>query len=298
MSYDINVLVGQEQPILSSDEFRNTIEQLPLIDALKPKSGYAWELSYQNPDTGVYFSFLYKTPSDKLKRNMLDTGLQIKIPCPSPTFVAKESFPVVVQLAAKLNLSLLLPSGDLLEKYNADQLQVMWSECNRFFVKRMARGESSLKPFYFPKKTMDAMWQYLAARPALLNRYNPLNIYVPRILLLRHKHNRFNIYRTAVWSDLCPSVIPDVDAFIIGQPEQILFGHFPRGDFKPVFVAKSVIEEVIQPYLKTIRVPFEHQIIENTKHLKLPVYKTLAGLLNFSMHDYESADLEEIIDIK
>ncbi len=298
MSYEIDVLIPTDRPVPSAEELKEAVLTMPNIEEGHPSKDILWQYDYLNPDTSVSFSFRYQRPTTEcIQRRAWDTGLQIVIPTVCPTFVARESFPIVEQLAKRYRLSLYLPSGEILDTCEASQLQTTWTDINRKAIMRMSNQPNAKQPFYFPQEQLDEMWRYLSARPAMLKRYSPLGVYVPRVLLMRNKLNRRIIYRTAMWADLAPSVIPDVDAFIINKPQSLLFNMFPRGEMVPVFVHSDLINDIIAPYLREANRPITHKLIENTSSVKLQIYRKLLGRLNFLLHDYETAYIEEIVDV-
>ena len=298
MSYDIDLLVSTYREVPTSEQLKQAVHTMSLIEDGKPPKGYMWQLDYLNPDTGVTFAFRYQPPpADCIQQRAWDTGLQISIPTTCPTFVAREALPVVTEFCKKFELWLYLPSGEVLERYEASQLLTTWVEINKRTVSRTSNLPSKFQPFFFPQEKLDAMWRYLSARPALLKRYSSLGVYVPRVVLMRNKINKRVVYRTAMWADLEPSVIPDVDAFIINKPAKITFGRFPGGEYSPVFVLRDTIEAIIKPHMRHAERPIPHELLENTRSLKLPIYKEMDKRLNFLLHDYETANIEDTIDI-
>ncbi len=298
MSYEIDVLITTDRAVPSADELKEAVLSMPNIEEGHPSKGSLWQYDYLNPDTSVSFAFKYQNPTTEcIQQRAWDTGLQIVIPTVCPTFVARESFPIVEQFAKKFHLSLYLPSGEILDTCEASQLQTTWTDINRKAIMRLGNQPNIKQPFYFPQEQLDEMWRYLSSRPLLLKRYSPLSVYVPRVLLMRNKLNRRIIYRTAMWADLAPSVIPDVDAFIINKPQKLLFNMFPRGEMTPVFVHYDLVEDIISPYIREANRPITHKLLENTSAVKLPIYRKLLDKLNFLLHDYETAYIEEIVDV-
>lgn len=297
MSYDIDVLVNVDRAVPSSEELKTYIQSIPMIEQGKPPRNYNWQYDYVNPDTNVSFSLRYQDPPKECVKNRAwDTGLQIVVPTSCPTFVARESFPVISQFTKKFNLWLYLPSGDLLEKCEASQLQLTWTDVNRKVVTRSLVQANISQPFYIPQDKLNEMWRYLSSRPELIKRYTP-KIYVPRVILMRSKLSRKKIYRVASWENLGPSVIPDVDAFIISKPKSIRFGLFPSGERTTVFVHRDNIQDIIAPHLRKVERPIPHMVLEPNRMLKLSIYKALDQKLNYLLHDYETANIEEVVDI-
>lgn len=298
MSYDIDLLISSDREVPSSEQLKQAVHTMSFIEDGKPPKGYVWQLDYLNPDTGVTFAFRYQAPPEELiSQRAWDTGLQISIPTTCPTFVARESLPIVTDFCKKFQLWLYLPNGGILERYEATQLLTTWIEINRRTISRATNMPSNFQPFYFPQDKLDAMWRYQASRPALLKRYSSLGVYVPRVVLMRNKINKHVVYRTSMWTDLSPSVIPDVDAFVINKPAKLTFGRFPSGEYSSVFVPRDTIEAIIKPYLRRADRPIPHELIENTRSIKVPIFKELSQHLNFPLHDYETANIEDTIDV-
>ncbi|MCR5662077.1 MAG: hypothetical protein K6G50_08115 [bacterium] len=300
MSFEINFVVSAEKSLPSQEQMKEYISQLPnMTEIAEPPEGCEWQFEYLNEDTSVSFTFSYNVPEEDLIRGKVrDTGLLASIPTVCPTFVARECMPIIEQMTKISKMWVYTPTGEILQKCDASQMQIMWTDLNRTSVMHMGPGPGGVQPHYFPLEELNSMWHYQCSRPAMLKRYSAKKIYVPRVNIIRNKLSRKQVYRAAVWTDMAPSVIPDVDVFIMTKYKNLLFGRFPRGEGDLVVVKRELIEELMKPFMRAANRPIEHFLIEDTSKLKLPVWKVLQKSLPLRFQNFESINVEEIIDVK
>ncbi|MGM9998778.1 MAG: hypothetical protein ACI38Q_05240 [Candidatus Bruticola sp.] len=300
MGFDLDLLVSTSETRPTPEELKQQVAALsPNIEFSEGGArGALWSAEYINPETLVSFDFVCKAPgSGVINFCAYETGLSVSVPCVCPSFIARESLPILAQFCKNTKYWVYTPNGQVIEKPDGAQLQVLWNEQNKRTIHRMSMGDDEL-PHYFPPEQMDAMWSYANARSQLTKRYNGRGIYVPRIVLLRNKLSRQQIFRSIFWTEMEPTVLPDIDAVVLSKPGKLIFGRFPAGEAENVVVRFSQIEDIIGPYIKTAVRPFEHRIVEDTASFRLPVMRRLMEILPGKHRNFETVDPEEVIDIQ
>ncbi len=300
MGFDMDFLVSTADPRPTPEELKEKVAAIsPNIEFTEGGArGALWSAEYINPETLVSFEFVCKAPNPGvINFSAYETGLSVSVPCVCPTFIARESMPILAQFAKQTKYWIYTPNGQVIEKPDGAQLQVLWNDQNKRTIHRMSMGDDEL-PHYFPMEQMDAMWRYANARSQLTKRYEGRGIYVPRIVLIRNKLSRQQIFRSIFWTEMEPTVLPDIDAVVLSKPGRLIFGRFPAGEPENVVVRFSQIEDIVGPYIKTAVRPFEHKIIEDTAPFRLQIMRRLLELLPAKHRNFETVNPEEVVDIQ
>jgi len=165
---------------------------------------------YENPDTGVYFTFDFG-----------EAGLRFEINIARPRFFAHEAMPVVVSLCEALNLLLVDPQdkaigGDGSPKPAAvEELIGSWETNNRAAIGLYCKYRGPV--LTVPHATAEAWWQYQFGRADLQERFGS-NVFVPQVLMLRDIEH--GTVQTAVtWTDAVPFIFPPCDWLIVDREQ-------------------------------------------------------------------------------
>ena len=300
MAFDLDFLVSTSDPRPTPEQLRQQVEALcPNIEVSEGGArGAMWSGEYVNPETLVSFDFRCREASNNvINFCAYETGLSVSIPCVCPSFIPRESLPWVVKFAKEARYWLYTPSGQIIEKPDAAQLQLFWNEQNKRTLTPMSMGGDKL-PFYFPSEKMDAMWNYGNARQQLVKRYDGRGIAVPRLLLIRNKLARETVFRAIFWTEFGPTVLPDVDAVVLSKPSRLLFGRFPMGELESTVVQMEDIADIIEPSVRKATRPFEHRLIEDVSSIRLPVLRKIMEVLPVKFNSFETVEPEEVIDVE
>lgn len=210
------------------------------------------EWNYQNPNTGVYFSFSYAPPSGNEIASMFpagynDTHLAFNINYGRPKFFAEEAIPFVEQLCNTFGILVVDPQdheigGDNLpKKAKADHLLESWTRSNHRALSIYKKQGSS--PAYIPREKASEWWKY---QYHLDNTKGNLgdSIFVPSIFLFADTVD--NKVKTAItWTEAIPFVFPKCDKVIIVRHEQQgLFRRNPKTTVKGWMDAEEVKEKL------------------------------------------------------
>lgn len=299
MAFDLSFVVPPDSDAPDPARIEKYVAKIPLVEKQKDfKDGY-WQYEYLNPETGVVCTFtcVKPVPGPAGLRGRRDAGFKVSLPFLCPTFMARETLPFVEALGRTLQLGVVTPAGDCVEDCDAGRLQVLWLEGNRRTLERFGTGQGRM-PSFFPRERLDEMWRYMSARHSLETRYKAKGIYVPRVILLQSKLNRRLILLTAMWTELGPAVIPDVDAFVIGQPRKRLFGLLPSGAPVPVVVRAKVVMPLLEPLLRHVDRPIPHRILENAGKARKAILREMGKVLTPPFTNHETVGVEEVVDIQ
>lgn len=260
--------------------------------------GAFWQAEYMNPETLSSFLFTCKPPKETIVNFCArEVGLSASIPSPSATYVAREAVQVLADFACKNKLIVYTQGGNMLENPDPSQIQILWNNSCKKILQRLSVTGAEM-PTYFSMEQLDAMCRYAHARPQLVKRYDGRGINVPRVVLIRNKLARHQVFRSIIWSEMEPIVYPEVDVVVISRPSKLIFGRFPAGDTENVVVRVSTIAELIKPCIRTASRPFEHQIIEDASAVRLPVLKRIMDMLPSRYRMFETVTPDEVVDIK
>lgn len=298
MSFELTFVVPPDKDPPDPGRAEQVVAKLPHTKRQRAAKDCLWQYEYLNPETGVVSTFRCVTPQPAPTgvRGQRDSGLTAEIPFLCPTFMAREALPLVEQVGRALQLGAFTPSGDHVADCDAGRLQILWSDGNKRTLERFGLAEGRMPP-YMPRERLDEMWRYMNARHVLETRYAAKGIYVPRIILLKNKLDRKQIFLTAMWAEMGPAVFPEVDAFVVGKPTKIL-GLFATGDSEPVVVRSEVVMEHVRPLLRQVDRPVAHQVLEDAERVRKPVLRGMGKVLTPPFTTFETMGVEELVDVQ
>jgi hypothetical protein len=298
LSFEVSYVVPSDKTAPDVSQMEMAISKLPYTTREEDPQESEWGFEYLNPETGVTCSFRYAAPSPTgfAAGRPRESGLKASLPLMCPTFIGRETCPIVEQLGRSLNLgALLLASGDYIEDCDAGRLQVIWNESNRAATEKLGIGTGRLPP-YFPRERLDEMWRYMNARKLLETRYSAKGIYVPRVILIQNKLDRKQTFMAAMWAEMGPAVFPEVDSFVIGKPIKTLLGLINTGDFIPVVVRAKTVMKHVEPRLRHVDRPIAHRILENAGPVRGPILRSMNDVLTPPFRNFETLGVEEVVD--
>jgi hypothetical protein len=185
-------------------------------------------VSYNNGDTGVYFSFTwYDSSAGEVEPP--------KVPLPHVHFKINYNRSHVFALEAERELTALVEHFDLLVEdpqdegmsrgeYTADGFLRGWNAGNgaahRVFAQMESQGERGLSgSLTLPSATLRACWEWSRRRDPLADELfddEDIDVFVPRVMFLRHEGRALSF---CVWPNLIPSALPQVDRIVLSRNE-------------------------------------------------------------------------------
>lgn len=181
---------------------------------------------YENPDTGVYFSFEYGSAREKrptLRQGFYDAGFSFNMNYVRPRFFAEEAMPVVQDLCGALDLLVVDPQDREGGGYGqpkaarTEELVETWVEGNRAAIRAYCT-KFKVRPLTMPHERATAWWRYQRDRAALQDHLGD-EIHVPSLLLLHDKENT-RLLTGIGWGDAVPILLPPCDIVFIQREEQ------------------------------------------------------------------------------
>jgi hypothetical protein len=114
------------------------------------------------------------------------------------------------------------------------------------------------------------------------------------VILVRNKLQKTQLWRAAMWTDMGPAVVPEVDAFVLDKEKKVL-GLFSSGESLPVVVKAPLVLEVIRPYLRTVDRPLPHRVLEDVS-VKSRIQREISKVLATPFSYFETVSVDEVVD--
>lgn len=207
MSYD---LFFRSSALPSAQAIREYFSGRPHYDVRETQ---AW---YENPTTGVYFSFDFGGDAPSLSFNLNYNR---------PAFFGLEAEPEVTALVAHFDLGVEDPQMDGMGEgpYSPEGFLRGWNAGNRFGVSATrARGSSAPA---LPEATNTGVWRWNGMREAYLDALGSLELlptFVPTIMLLAPEDDPTAVHTAVVWSNAMAFMLPRVDRILVKGSDESL----------------------------------------------------------------------------
>lgn len=169
------------------------------------------QLSYENPDTGVYFSLAQSNPPppNPLTFALAPAYLAFNLNFMRPRFFALESMELVVDLFKRLDLVAYDPQAGQVGRPTAAMLVDVWCRGNQAAVGAMRALGRAQMPWMHPDAA-DAFWRYCkgyGARKSALR-----EVFVPQLAAMRRGDVAV---RVAILLEPTSYVVPPADLFFV-----------------------------------------------------------------------------------
>lgn len=172
------------------------------------------EAVYDNPDTGIYFSFFFDAEPDP----EADT-----LPC---AFNLNYFRPHTFALEAADELEALIAHFDLLVsdpqfeglgegEYTRAGFLAGWNQGNQFAARHLFKHAPAQPLYTLPAHDIERHWRWNYRREALQSHYGE-TIFVPRVFFIAEEGVPTSL---AVWGDAIPVALPRVDQVMILYPD-------------------------------------------------------------------------------
>jgi hypothetical protein len=178
---------------------------------------------YENPETGVYFTIDHNDPLETAEDIALFDNFDdytylnftFSLNLVRPDFFGLESFPIVDQLIAELDLYVLteMEEYELPAKYERGELHQLWRSQNHGVILQQF---NELRLDYLPVETSNAMWWHLVQREELQESLVE-DVFVAGYFILKNDSNG-ELYTATLWPQHIPVILPPAD-FVIIQKE-------------------------------------------------------------------------------
>ena len=211
MSYDLNFI---PQTKLTLEDFNTHFQARGNCTT---ENQQAW---YENPDTGVYFSFDFEpmgTEEDCTDPEEPYIAASLNINYMRPSYFANEAEIEIKAFIQKFNMTVEDPQSGIAGPFNSESYYIEFTRGNQFASQYVnekssddAQGISVL-----PATTLHEVWQWNYARKARQAKLGD-HLYVPKIMFVGYQGNP----STAIsWPDAIPTLIPKVDVLIIPRAQ-------------------------------------------------------------------------------
>ncbi len=205
MSYDLYLNFRDNKQ--STDAFINYFSSRPNY---KLNNGQA---VYSNEDTGVYFSFEWKLPSEQKDDELnYDAAFNLNYVRPHP--FALEAEPELSAFIKEFNLSVEDPQIDGIkgDVYSKEGFLSGWNAGNQFAMGAMkSRGAGS--PHSLPREEIERCWLWNYHRNKLSLELTE-DVFVPKIMFCVQ---RGPVNTLVCWTDAIPVALPKVDLVLLNR---------------------------------------------------------------------------------
>ena len=261
MSFDLFFCWREHKRI----DFEAVVKWAETIGCFKRESSQLW---YQNPDTGVYFSIDYAAtplgdPEDSpVPADCNDTGLSFNLNYNRASFFGYEAMPVVARLVKDFSLGIYNPqSGEDGDgaRYDLDGKRLLdsWLDHNRRATSALLQQNAAHQQ-HMPTAKSLRMWRYMSHKKDLEQRLAAEDIFVPKIVPLRHKEGR-KLELGFVCSEGIYCLVPAVDwVFIVRQKKRFFKS---KGDTEIGIISYATFLELMGHLLQ----PFDEHNVKQIK---------------------------------
>jgi len=280
MSYDL--FLKPKEGAFSEEDFRRYFSGRKNY---KLEGTQAW---YENEITGVYFFFELQNDDDESGGDYYPVAFNMNYFRPS--YFVDEAEPEVSGLIIEFSMTVEDPqthgmgTGD----YSAEKFIGGWLHGNEFGYSAVLKDHPKVATL--PQQKLRNAWEWNYNKDSLQEAVAD-DVFVPRIMLLSHKGKTVT---AVVWPDAIPSVIPEVDIFLIGRKKLAPKRFFRKSEdmaigcwkeFQPLLDKHKTKMQGEAYYLYYESVPDE--IKKSVKFLSASVDGELEGLGNDQVLDRE-----------
>ncbi len=254
MSYDLYFYKRK-----SSDLTEKQVSEYLNTNLSLNNSEVSTQWTYENEDTGVYFSIDWEEPySDQEDIDIWDNftdfeylNFNFTINFIRPNFFAFEAFPVLEKIIDDLDLYILNSQDEINpdnpRKYEKGYFEKQWIAHNNGII---IEHFDEFQVYYLPPETSDYIWNYQFQRNNLQENLDEDIFVAGYFMIKRHEDNK--IFRVCVWPKCIPIIIPPVDYIIIEKEYKKFFKKVKESGF----VSYEKINEKLGKFFED----FEHEI--------------------------------------
>lgn len=265
------------------------------------KDGF--QIWYEHPNTGVYFSFDYAPPGEDSSIEVsapldhCNTGITFTLNYIRPSFFAYEAIPEVEAFAETFRLVVLDPQSDPGDKPNqpglirADDLIASWQAGNTAAVK--IHQIQGTPPHYMNAEKTHLWWRYMQRIPELQEQLAQ-QAFVPEIFLFQRQTEK-ELFTAVTWTDAIPQVFPQTDYIIIVRQKPGLLNSLRKPEIG--FIAAKSLYRQISDYLEAFHGPVPHMQILKPEKAKL-TNNIFATLTTDELSDIERIAPDQFVDVR
>jgi len=218
------------------------------------------QLSYSNPNTGVYFSIDFSGDAAEswddaplIPDGYFDCGLSFNLNYNRPRYFAFEAMPIVARFASRFELSVVDPQADwdappLPRVADSEALVASWISHNERAALTLIRDADFSKPLYMAASESLYLWQYGRAKEDL-ERACGEDVFVPQLVPMRKK-GLAHVGAVFTYTQGIPMLVPESEWVILVRKKKG-FSIRKRTDEISVISGRTFVEllaDFISPY--------------------------------------------------
>ena len=216
------------------------------------------QLWYENPKTGVYFSFNFETPgspedSPRIPGGYFDSGLSFNLNYNRPSYFGLEALPIVETLAARFALSVFDPQAvgdepEILTDVRSESLVQSWLKHNGWATLALATNEKSSKLLRMAPSASLYLWKFRQAKDALQEKCGD-GIFVPSLVPVRKKGST-SVGRAFTYTQGLPMIVPESEWVLIVRRKKGFFVDKKEQDVAVISAGtfRGLLVDYIKPF--------------------------------------------------
>jgi hypothetical protein len=216
------------------------------------------QLWYENPNTGVYFSFDFESEKSLPSENSLipngyfDSGLAFNLNFNRPSFFGYEAMPFIEELSSHFGLSALDNQADagptLVTEALARTLLDSWLRHNKWAIQTLLENPAFSNPLRMPIASSLYLWRYGMARDDLQRECGE-GIFVPTIVPVHRKGA--NLMGRGFTSTGVPTIVPSSEwVFVVSPDKKGIFRSPAKQELRAISMEtfREVVGDCLQPF--------------------------------------------------
>jgi hypothetical protein len=281
---------------LDLEDVDRVLRAIPNVVARRGLDGV--EYVYQNPDTGVHFSFDVQGVGHN---GQVIAGakptLSFDINLARPSFFALEAMPIVAAVADSLQLLIIDPQNDdvtpwaPLHVVTADLMR-SWEQSNRWAIE-VLRSRQGAALTYYSRDKATYYWAWAYFRAEIERKYAGRDVFVPRILTLR-RHGRRRLITAIKWPERAKAVlIPTVDFIFLTRDGRGRSGRSGEG-----LVMRHSLLHALNFGLQRVADPIPHWHYSDHRGSRARRLAALAQLSLKSVEGLQAVSVDGFVDVQ
>jgi hypothetical protein len=229
------------------------------IENFSRKGSQLW---YENPKTGVYFSFDFDPQGSETLENSpvpneyFDSGLSFGLNLNRPSFFGYEAMPFVERLAKRFGLCIVDPQVDadepvLMTEIDSKSLTDSWLKHNKWAILTLIKDPSFSNPLRMPTAASLYLWRYREAKEDL-ERACGDEIYVPHLVPV-HRKGTTKVGRAVTCTQGVPIIIPEAEWVIIVRAKKRFYR--PKEKHEVSVISAETFHELLRGHIKAFQWP-------------------------------------------
>jgi hypothetical protein len=209
------------------------------------------QASYENEDTGVYFSFDLPSTNDEvdLDDTIVGYALAFNLNLCRPSFFATEAAKELAAATREYGLAVFDPQGiPERREFKEDEFIANWRQANQKATAVLRQGQPDLEIVELPNSVLNVAWNWNYSRSGAQAELGE-DVFVPKILFVRWRGYPAT---ATVWTDAISVLLPKTDTVLIYR-DTLAHRRWLRRQPDVVPIPWSEVERELLPFSRVVR---------------------------------------------